>query len=260
MYTLNLNPTLLEIGFVKVRWYGLIFAIGFIIVYLFLYMIAKKNVIYGFDKKNIDNYFLYILIGVIVGARVFFSIFYDFSNLISDPLSIFYIWQGGLSFHGGLVGVVFVTWLFCKKNKINLLSLLDACSVVAIFALMLGRIGNWINGELIGTPFNGKWCVVFSNYDSVCRHPYPIYAFISHLILFLFLGYLLYINRHKLKEYLGSMKLMISFLIGYGLLRIITDIWKVDSIFLGVKMGQWLSLVMVVVGVLLMIKQQYKRE
>ena len=116
------------------------------------------------------------------------------------------------------------------------------------------------NAELIGTPFNGSWCVIFPNYDTVCRHPYPIYAALSHLLLFLYLIFLLYKNKENIKDYLGKRNLTISFFIGYGILRIITDIWKVDNIVLGIKTGQWLSLVMVLIGILLIIFNKRKQK
>lgn len=251
MYTHNLNPIAFSIGSLDIRWYGIIFAIGFILFYLLLYYIAKKDLIENFNTKNLDVYFLYIIICVIVFSRVLDFVFYDFMTIIKNPLEVLMIWHGGLSFHGGLIGFIVGSLLFTRKKKIKIWKLLDISAVVAIFGLMLGRLGNFVNGELVGEAFTGSWCVVFPKYDAICRHPYQIYAFLSHLLLFIFLVYLLYMHRGKWKEYLGTKKLAINFLIGYGLLRIIVDFFKVDSVFWSIKTGQWLSIGMIVFGIIL---------
>lgn len=260
MFTLNFNPTLFDFGIVKIRWYGLIFALGFIVYYLYLNHIVKKSIIENFNKENIDAYFMYMIVCIIAGARLFYSLFYDFAATLADPLELFKVWHGGLSFHGGLSGFVLGSIVFCKKHKINSWQLLDVSAVAAIFALMLGRIGNLINGELAGTPFAGSWCAVFPNYDNVCRHPYPIYAFASHFALLLYLLFMVYRHRANIKEFVGSKQLTVNFLVGYGILRIITDIWKVDSVFWGMKTGQWLSLGMIVAGLWLFKKKNFKNK
>tara|TARA_Y100000034_G_scaffold136768_1_gene215596 strand:- start:28309 stop:29100 length:792 start_codon:yes stop_codon:yes gene_type:complete len=258
MYTININPILFELGFLKIRYYGLIYALGFILFYLTMYYVAKKQLIPNFDKDNVDTYVLYIMISIVLGARVFEMLFYQFNTLITNPIEILMIWHGGLSFHGGLAGLLLATWLFCKKNKINIWKLLDISSVIGIFTLILGRIANLINQELVGTPSTAKWCMIFPRVDNICRHPYQIYASLSHLLLFLFLIFIIYINRHKIKTFIGTKKLSIMFLIGYGVLRIITDIWKLENLYFGLKTGQWLSIVMIAVGVWLLIFRKRK--
>ena len=124
---------------------------------------------------------------------------------------------------------------------------------------MLGRIGNLINGELAGTQFNGQWCAVFPLYDNACRHPYPVYAFISHLILFVYLAVLIYVKRKELKDFIGKRIIAANFFIGYGILRIITDIWKLDNIFFGIKTGQWLSLLMIAIGIFILLNRKHKK-
>lgn len=253
MYVLNFNPTILKLGFLEIRWYSLIYALGFILSYLYFRYYAMKK-IDNFDEKKLEIFIIYSIIGVVAGARVFYFLFYNVSELFS--LEVFKIWNAGLSFHGGLIGVVISTILFSKKHKVDLWKLFDASVVVAIFALMIGRIGNLINGELAGTVFNGPWCAVFPLYDNLCRHPYPVYGFVSHLLLFVYLVVLIYLNKEKLKEFIGSRILSVNFLIGYGVLRIITDIWKMDGIFLFMKTGQWLSVVMILIGVWLLVKKK----
>ncbi|MBW2992456.1 prolipoprotein diacylglyceryl transferase [Candidatus Woesearchaeota archaeon] len=256
MYVIDFNPTILEIGFLKIRWYALIFALGFVVFYLILRHIAKKKLIEGLDKEKAELFVVYSIIGVVAGSRIFYFLFYNIGELFTNPLEILMIWHAGLSFHGGLIGFILSTILFSRRHRIGVWKLLDISAVVAIFGLMLGRIGNLINGELAGTPFDGPWCAVFPLYDTVCRHPYPVYAFISHLLLLIYLLLIIYFNRDKLKKFIGKRIISANFLIGYGVLRIITDIWKVDDMFLGVKTGQWLSLVMIILGVWLLWKRK----
>ena len=258
MFAINFNPILLKIGFLEIRWYSLIYALGFVIFYLFLREIAKKKLIERLDKEKAELFVIYSIIGVVLGARIFYFLFYDINELFTNPSEFFKIWNAGLSFHGGLFGFLASSWIFSRREKINFWSLIDISSVAAIFALMLGRIGNLINGELAGTEFSGPWCAVFPLYDNLCRHPYPVYAFISHMMLFFYLAVLLYVNRKRLKDFIGKKIIAANFLIGYGVLRIITDIWKLDSMFLFMKTGQWLSAVMIVLGVFLLVWKKKK--
>ncbi len=259
MYTLNLDPIAFELGPLTIRWYGLIYALGFILAYIILYKISKKQLIPNLNKNNVDLFVLYSMISIVLGARIFEFLFYQFNTLITNPLEFFMIWHGGLSFHGALAGFLFSTWIFGRKYKVNFWQLLDISSIIVIFCLIFGRLANWINGELAGTPSTTTWCTIFPNYDAVCRHPYPIYAALSHLLLFLYLSFLVYKNKNNIKDYLGKKKLTINFIIGYGILRIITDIWKLDNQFFGIKTGQWLSLIMILVGVLIIKYRKIKQ-
>lgn len=255
MYVLNIDPTLLQIGFIRIGWYGLIYALGFVISYFFLRKAVRNGWIKGMDDEKLDSFMVYLILGVVIGSRIFYFVFYDFIQLVHNPAELLMIWHGGMSFHGGLIGTAAACLLFYRKHKINFWKLLDVCAIPAIFALMLGRIGNLINGMLVGTPFDGWWCFVFTKYDSVCRHPYPIYALISHLLLFAYLGVLLYMNKDKARNFFGRGVMSASFFICYGVLRIITDIWKVDDILFGIKAGQWLSIVMVIIGIMIIKKK-----
>jgi len=257
MYTLDFNPTALKILMIEIRWYAVIYALGFILLYLIINHAAKRKTIQGMDKDKAELFVIYSILGVVIGARLFYFVFYDISVFWKNPLEILMIWHAGLSFHGGLIGFIISAWMFSKKHDINMWAILDMSTIAAISGLMLGRIGNLLNGELAGTEFNGPWCTIFPLYDTVCRHPYPIYAFISHLILLIYLAVLLYINREKLKEFIGTKILAANFLIGYGILRIITDIWKMDEILLFMKTGQWLSVIMIIIGAAIML---YKKK
>ncbi|MBT7903216.1 prolipoprotein diacylglyceryl transferase [Candidatus Woesearchaeota archaeon] len=247
MFIIDFNPIIVSIGTMQIRWYGIIYILGFVFAYFWLNYVGKKWV-KQFDKENVEEFILYLMIGIIAGSRLFEMIFYRFESFIANPLELFKIWEGGMSFHGGLIGTFLAVKIWSVRRRIEFWKILDLISPVAIFSLMLGRIGNLLNGELIGTPFNGPWCAIFSGVDNVCRHPYPIYAFISHLLLFSWLIFLIYLNRSTLKKFFGSKLLSINFLIGYGILRIITDIWKIDNIVLGLKTGQLLSVIMIIIG------------
>ncbi|MBT5021564.1 prolipoprotein diacylglyceryl transferase [Candidatus Woesearchaeota archaeon] len=260
MWYINFDPAVFRIGAFELRWYSLIYILGFVIAYLWLRYIGNKKWIKEFDHKTAEDFLLYLMIGVIVGSRLFEFIFYMPSVLLSDPLEIFRIWHGGMSFHGGLIGTFIAVGIFCWKHKIKFWKILDAISIVAIGSLMLGRLGNLVNGELIGTKFNGAWCAVYVGYDSVCRHPYAVYAFISHLILVVWLGVLIYLNRDRLKTFFGSKWLSINFLIGYGVLRIIVDFFKLDNMLWGIRTGQWLSIFMIIAGIALIISHIFLKK
>ena len=253
MYQLNFNPNIMTIGPVEIKWYSLAYLLGFLFLYFCSKYCIKKNLIKNLNKQNLEDFLLYSILGILIGARILFFLFYNIKELFT--LEVFQFWHGGMSFHGGLIGFIISAILFSRKHKIIIWKLLDVSAVVAIFSLMLGRIGNIINGELMGTPFNGPWCFIFPKYDHICRHPYPLYALISHLFLFTYLLIIVYYNRNKLKDFLGKRILTVNFLIGYGILRIITDIWKVDAMFLGIKTGQWLSIAMMIAGLILIKKE-----
>jgi phosphatidylglycerol---prolipoprotein diacylglyceryl transferase len=256
-FIIDFNPIIFSIGPIDIRWYSLFYIIGFLFLYLTLtYAIKKKILDFKNDEK--EDYLLYSIIGVIIGGRIGYFLFYEPITLITNPLELFKVWHGGMSFHGGLIGIIIATLIFSYYKRKDTIKILDTITIVGIFSLMLGRIGNFINGELAGTLFNGKWCIIFPLYDNLCRHPYPIYAFLSHLLLFIYLFLLLYINKNNLKSFIGKGIIMSHFLIGYGILRIITDIWKLDNYFLIIKQGQLLSILMIISGIILIFFKKNK--
>lgn len=259
MFTIDFNPVIAELGPFQLRWYSLFYIVGFAALY-FLFIYASKKRLIKMSRETIESFLSYSVFGILIGARLFYFLFYHISALIKTPFEIFMIWHGGMSFHGGLIGFLIAAFIFSRRYKVDIWRILDISAINAIFALMLGRIGNLMNGELLGTPFNGPWCAVFVKYDSVCRHPYPIYAFISHFILLSYLLFLVYLNRKTLTEFIGKGVIAAHFLIGYGILRIITDIWKVDNVVFGIKTGQWLSLATIAFGFFLIyLKNQQKK-
>ncbi|MFC1686051.1 prolipoprotein diacylglyceryl transferase [Nanoarchaeota archaeon] len=257
MYTLNLDPVIFSIGSLDIKWYSLFYLLGFVFLYAALKYVSIKKGIEGLNEEKIENFLIYAVLGIVIGSRLGYFLFYNISELFT--LELFKFWNGGLSFHGGLIGGLIATALFSKKNKISFLPLFNISILAGIFALALGRIANFINGRLVGTEFDGLGCVVFPAFDNVCRHPYPIYASISHFLLFGYLMLIIYFHRHWIKNFLGRLTITINFLIGYGILRIITDIWKVDNVILGIKTGQWLSVFMIIAGIILLFYEKAPR-
>jgi len=236
MFIHNINPTLINLWGLEIRYYGLVYVIGFLLLY---YFIKKKSSELGIEKKNAEDYVLWIILGSVIGARLF-MIFWDPVYYLSNPLRLLYIWQGGMSLHGGIVGAIIAAYGFSRKYKISFFKLADITVIPALFALALGRIANFINSELIGTVTNVKWCVDFG--DSLCRHPAQLYGAIGRFILFFGLFY-----YDKVKKYKDGF-LFWCFVFFMGLGRFLIDFLREDSRVLGLSLGQYFSLVMVLVG------------
>ena len=192
MWTYNLNPTILELGPFEIRWYGLVYVIGFLLAIWWLSKAQKRGKI-ELAREQVWDLVFYLMIGLIIGARLF-MIFWDPEIFLLHPLNLLKIWEGGMSFHGGLVGIVVAAWLYCRKKQLNFWKIADIVAVPAIFALALGRIANFINGELVGRVWNGRWCVVFPDYGNECRHPNMIYSFFQRMAVF---GWLYFLSVWK---------------------------------------------------------------
>jgi phosphatidylglycerol:prolipoprotein diacylglycerol transferase len=235
----NINPVLLELGPLEIRYYGLVYLLGFLVGYLLLDHYRKKGKL-RLSKEDLESYIIYLIVGSIVGARLFHIIFWDISHFLSNPLEIFMLWKGGMSFHGGIFGAVLVSYYFCKKKNISLAKLADLLAVYTAFIFAVGRIANFINGELWGTVTNVSWCVKFQGADG-CRHPYQLY---SALKRFAVMGVIFILSKRKHK----SGFLFWSFIGLVGLGRFFLDFLRADPKFLGLVAGQWLSLVMVMLA------------
>lgn len=253
MYVHNIDPVLINIGFLEIRYYGLVYVIGFLLAYFILRWYAKKDKIkLSFDE--IDNLLMYLIIGLIIGARIFEAIFWQPNYYFSNPIRIFEIWKGGMSFHGGLVGIIIAGWIYIKRNKkVSLYELADILSIPAMLILAFGRIANFINAELPGKITNISWCVQFPYHDG-CRHPSQIYESLHHFIAFFLMLPLFYKDFKK-----GFIFWIFIFL--YGLGRFITDFWRDDpNILFGINMGQLLSLIMVIISIIFLIKDYSKKN
>jgi phosphatidylglycerol:prolipoprotein diacylglycerol transferase len=245
MYTHNIDPILLNLGPLEIRYYGLVYVLGFIIAFFVLDHYRKKGEL-KITKDDLYNLVIYIILGVVIGARLFEVIVWNPVYYLHNPLKIVAFWEGGMSFHGGLVGILVVGYLFCRAKKIKLAKLADLLTIPAIFILALGRIANFINGELWGTVTNVPWCVNFSGAEG-CRHPAQLYGAGKR---FLILFFLLFVNRKKHKD--GFIFWMFFFLFGIG--RFILDFYRDNQRLFGLSMGQYLSLAMAVVGIIILVK------
>src|SRR3989344_5785490 len=178
MFINNINPTLLHIGFLEIRYYGLVYLLGFILLYLFL---NKNKDKISMTKDDIYNLIFYIFLGILIGSRAL-HILWELPYYISNPIKIFYFWEGGMAFHGDLIGTAIASYYFCRKKKISIAKLADIIVIPAVIVLALGRIANFINGELYGTITNAPWCVKFSDAEG-CRHPAQLYSALKRFIV-----------------------------------------------------------------------------
>jgi len=249
MFYNNINPTLLRIGPLEIRYYGIIFVLGFIIAYFLIYHLAKKKDL-KLTKDDVADFIFYLIIGTIMGARLFAVIFYNLKYYLANPFEIIAIWHGGLSFHGGLVGAALAGYLYCRKKKISFYDLADIVVIPLAFGLFLGRIGNFLNGELVGRITSLPWCVKFKNYDG-CRHPSQLYESLKNLVIF---SVLWFIKDRKLKKGI----LFWSFVLMYSTLRFFIEFVRAPDVqigfILGLTMGQWLNIVMFAVGLYFFVK------
>lgn len=243
MFIDNLNPILLKIGFIEVRWYGLMYLLAFIFGYFFI-LKQSKHFSLKLTKDKVIDWLFYCALGMIVFARLFEVVYYNPSYYFANPIKIFAVWEGGLSFHGGLLGFAIGTFIFSKKEKIPFLKLCDLMSIPAAFGLMLGRIGNFINGELVGRITNVPWCFKFKGYDG-CRHPSQLYESFKNLIIFI----TLYNYRNKKKP---NGFIFFLLIIMYSILRSIIEEYFREPVayHFGLTEGQFLNVFLFIIGII----------
>ncbi|MFT4261563.1 MAG: prolipoprotein diacylglyceryl transferase [Candidatus Woesearchaeota archaeon] len=239
MFIHNINPVLFELGPLEIRYYGLVYFLGFLFLFYFLKRQINKNKIKNFDEEKLDIFIVYLLVGMLIGSRIFVYLFWYPQALLQDPLILFKLWLGGMSFHGGLFGAIIAGYLFSKKYNVSFYKLADLTVIPASLFLFFGRIANFINAELVGTVTNKSWCVVFPGYDD-CRHPYQIYEGLKNLGLFFGL---LYAQTKKLPSGL----MFWGFVFFYNFLRFFIDFFRYEPTLL-ISMGQLISLIFVVVS------------
>ncbi len=259
MFINNFDPVAIQIFSVEIRWYSLAYVIGI----LFGWFLSKRIFIKDpLLKEKFDDYITYLIIGIIIGGRLGYVLLYNPNFYLNNLIDVFKIWQGGMSFHGGLVGVIAMSVLFAKKNGQDSYIYLDVVSIVAPIGIFFGRISNFINSELYGIETNLPWAVKFIQVDNLYRHPSQLYeAIFEGLILFIVLIYF----RKK-----GFMKIpgLISglFLIFYSFFRFIIEFVRVPDeqlgyIFFNLTMGQIISFIFFLIGSYLVItKHEIKKE
>ena len=247
---LQIDPVLFSIGPFAVRWYALSYVAGL----LFGFQLLRRRAAQSSDDlsaDNIDDFLVWATIGIILGGRLGYVLFYNFQYFLANPLEIFATWRGGMSFHGGLLGVVIAGLLFCRRHKLSPLILGDMLACAAPIGLFFGRIANFINGELYGRVTDAPWGVVFPYGGPEPRHPSQLYeAFLEGLVLFVVLNIMW--RSEKVRANPGV--LTGSFIAGYAIARMIVELFRqpdshIGFLTLGSTMGQWLSVPMLIIGV-----------
>ena len=254
MFTHNLDPVLIDLGFMAIRWYSLAYILGILIGWWLgkkIIIEKLKNKDQQFNIKEFDDLITYLIIAIIIGGRVGYVIFYNIEYYILNPLDIIKIWEGGMSFHGALIGIIFGTFLFSIKRKISSLFLLDVIATVSPIGIFFGRVANFINGELIGKATNASWGILYPSIDMLPRHPSQLYeAFLEGLVLFFILNFYIFKKNYKT----GTCSYL--FLIYYGIFRIICEFFREPDSHLGYifntfSMGTILSFFMILSGLTL---------
>lgn len=254
----DFNPIAISIGPLAIRWYGLMYLTAFMLVLVLGRWRIKQHPDSGWTVKNLDDVLFYGVLGTVLGGRLGYVLFYKFSYYLAHPLEIFYVWEGGMSFHGGFLGVIFAMWLFSRRSGKPWLAITDFIAPLVPLGLGAGRIGNFINGELWGRPTDVPWAMVFPAVDNVPRHPSELYEFgLEGIVLFI----IVWLFSAKPRP-MGAVSGL--FLIGYGTFRFLVEFTREPDDFLGLlslglSMGQWLSLPMIIAGVVMMV-WAYRRK
>lgn len=252
----DIDPIIFSVGPISLRWYGLMYLIGFVAAF---WLANKRLHRTDWTKEQLSDLLFFGFLGVILGGRVGYVLFYQFEIFLSDPLYLFKIWTGGMSFHGGLLGVIVALFWFAKKQKTTIFHVGDFVAPLVPIGLGAGRIGNFINAELWGRTTDVPWAVVFPNAGPSPRHPSQLYEFfLEGLVLFIILWWF-----SKKPRPVGSVSGL--FLAGYGAFRFIVEYFRqpdahLEGIYGGlISQGQMLSLPMFLIGVV-MIVRSYKKQ
>ena len=247
--SLGLSPIALQLGPLALRWYSLAYIVGILAGWWLLLKMVKRP---GspMTGKHVDDLISWSTLGVILGGRLGYVIFYNPAQYIADPLGILKLWEGGMSFHGGLLGVILAILLYARSKGLSALRILDYVATITPIGLLLGRFANFVNGELWGRPTDGSWGIIFPDAGPEPRHPSQLYeATTEGLLLLLLLSFLFWRTDARMKPgLLGGV-----FIAGYGLSRFLIEFWREPDAQLGVlgiglTMGQLLSLPMIAAG------------
>ncbi len=259
MFINNFDPVAIQVFSLEIRWYSLSYIAGILLGWV----LSKRVFISNLKlKEKFDDYITYLILGVIIGGRLGYVLFYNFDFYLNNFFDIFKIWQGGMSFHGGLIGVIIISILFAKKNNQNSYDYLDIVSLVAPIGIFFGRLANFLNSELYGIETNVPWAVKFIKIDNLYRHPSQLYeAFFEGIILFI----ILIIFKNK-----GFMRIpgFISglFLFFYSIFRFIIEFFRMPDeqlgyLFFNLTLGQIISFIFLSLGIYLIIsKYEIKKQ
>ena len=246
MFINNFDPVAFQIFSLEIRWYSLAYIIGITLGWVY----CKKRLIKDEQLLSLfDDFITYLIIGVIIGGRLGYTILYNLKYYLENPLEILMVWNGGMSFHGGLIGVIIASQMFSSKHRVNQFLFLDLVALAAPIGIFFGRIANFINSELIGRATDLPWSVQFILIDNIKRHPSQLYeAFFEGIILFFLLEYFFR------KNYLQSPgKISALFLIFYSLFRFFAEFFRspdsqIGYIILNLTLGQLISILFLIFG------------
>ena len=248
----KMDPVLVSIGPVTIYWYSTMYLVAFGVVYLLCRKKIKSNSFTKINLEQLEDLLSWCFIGLLIGARIGYVLFYNPEFYLNSPIRILYLWEGGMSFHGGFLGVIVAAFVFASRNNIHTLYLADMLACVAPIGLFFGRIANFINSELYGRVTDAPWGIIFPNGGSLPRHPSQLYeAFLEGLVLFIVLITANYMT--KARFFPGT--LLGLFLLGYGIFRSFVELFRepdshIGFIFNNITMGQILSVPMIFIGIL----------
>ncbi len=246
------DPIAIQLGPIAVRWYGLMYLVGFVAWLLLGRVHARRRPELGFGARDLDDILFYGVIGVVLGGRLGYVLFYKLGEFLYDPIRILYVWEGGMSFHGGFLGVILAMAWYAWRKQRHWFSVTDFIAPLVPLGLGAGRLGNFINAELWGRPTDVPWATIFPNVDAEPRHPSQLYEFaLEGLALFLILWF--FASRPRP---LGAVSGV--FLVGYGVFRFLVEYTREPDSYLGVlamgfTMGQWLSIPMIIGGAIMLL-------
>jgi len=254
----HIDPIALSIGPLSIRWYGLMYLVAFLLFMWLGRLRAHARPEFGMTAQGIDDLMFYGMLGVVLGGRLGQVLFFEPEYYFAHPLEIVAVWKGGMSFHGGFLGVLVAAWLWARKHGKTFFQVTDFIAPLVPLGLAAGRIGNFINGELVGRVADPAlpWAMVFPHVDSLPRHPSQLYqAGLEGLVLFM----VLWLFARSARS-VGQVSAV--FLLGYGVCRFAAEFFRTpdEGIFglmsLGLSMGQWLSVPMIVAGLLIFVMKR----
>ena len=246
------GPIAIQLGPLAVRWYGLMYLVGFALLWAVGRYAIKTRPHAAWTARDLDDALFYGILGTIIGGRLGYVLFYKFGEYLLEPWRIFFVWEGGMSFHGGFLGVIIALAWYARSHRQSWLAITDFIAPLVPLGLGAGRLGNFINAELWGRAANVPWAMVFPNVDRVPRHPSQLYELaLEGVVLFIVLWW--YAAKPRPRGAVSAW-----FLIGYGVFRFAVEFTREPDSFLGLlafnlSMGQWLSLPMIVAGIALYI-------